>query len=69
LSPQSFSRQGFFSVKPIREKGGEHVSGARNWQYLLWPVLMFQAWTAQNASAAGGSFKDSGTILSQRVTH
>jgi asparagine synthase (glutamine-hydrolysing) len=69
LSPESLSRHGFFSVKPIREKWEEHVSGARNWQYLLWPVLMFQAWIAQNALAAGGSLKDGETILSQRVTH
>ena len=51
LAPESLARHGFFSVKPIREKWEEHVSGARNWQYLLWPVLMFQAWIAQTATA------------------
>ena len=69
LSPESLSRSGFFSVQPIREKWQEHVSGSRNWQYLLWPVLMFQAWITQNASAAGGSFRDGDVILPQRVTH
>jgi asparagine synthase (glutamine-hydrolysing) len=46
LAPHSLARHSLFSVKLIREKWEEHVSGARNWQYLLWPVLMFQAWIA-----------------------
>ena len=37
-------REGYFHPKPIREKWTEHLSGQRNWQYLLWNVLMFQAW-------------------------
>jgi asparagine synthase (glutamine-hydrolysing) len=37
-------REGFFHPAPIREKWTEHLSGKRNWQYLLWNVLMFQAW-------------------------
>ena len=36
--------EGFFYSAPIREKWAEHLSGRRNWQYLLWDVLMFQAW-------------------------
>lgn len=37
-------REGFFNPSPIRTKWAEHLSGKRNWQYLLWDVLMFQAW-------------------------
>lgn len=37
-------REGFFDPAPIREKWKEHLSGNSNWQYLLWDVLMFQAW-------------------------
>jgi asparagine synthase (glutamine-hydrolysing) len=36
--------EGFFNPDPIRTKWAEHQSGKRNWQYLLWDVLMFQAW-------------------------
>jgi asparagine synthase (glutamine-hydrolysing) len=68
LSPENLGRYGLFSVNLIREKWEEHASGACNWQYLLWPVLMFQAWIAQNASAAGGQFENDATLLARRVT-
>jgi asparagine synthase (glutamine-hydrolysing) len=41
-------REGYFHPGPIRQKWAEHLSGARNWQYHLWDVLMFQAWLAEN---------------------
>jgi len=37
-------REGYFHPAPILEKWAEHLSGQRNWQYLIWNVLMFQAW-------------------------
>jgi asparagine synthase (glutamine-hydrolysing) len=40
--------EGYFHPAPIRQKWAEHLSGARNWQYHLWDVLMFQAWLAEN---------------------
>lgn len=47
LSEDRLRREGFFNPMPIREKLAEHMSGQRNWQYLLWDVLMFQAWLEQ----------------------
>jgi asparagine synthase (glutamine-hydrolysing) len=44
LSETRMRREGFFHPEPIRQKWQEHLSGARNWQYHLWDVLMFQAW-------------------------
>jgi len=52
LAPEELGRHGLFSVEPIRKKWKEHVSGARDWHYLLWPVLMFQAWMAETSSSS-----------------
>ncbi|MDD5428210.1 MAG: asparagine synthase (glutamine-hydrolyzing) [Candidatus Omnitrophica bacterium] len=44
LDESRIKREGFFDHRPVRQKWEEHLSGKRNWQYLLWDVLMFQAW-------------------------
>lgn len=44
LNEARLRREGYFNPAPIRAKWAEHLSGQRNWQYLLWDVLMFQAW-------------------------
>src|SRR4029077_1435302 len=47
LDENRLKRGGFFHPKPIRQKWAEHLSGKTNWQYLLWDILMFQAWLAE----------------------
>lgn len=37
-------REGYLHPGLIQARWAEHLSGKRNWQYLLWNVLMFQAW-------------------------
>jgi asparagine synthase (glutamine-hydrolysing) len=44
LDESRLRREGYLDPAPIREKWYEHVSGTRNWQYLIWDVLMFEAW-------------------------
>ena len=34
----------YINSKVIIEKWKEHLSGKRNWQYQLWPVLIYQSW-------------------------
>ncbi len=53
LDASRLRREGYFHPEPIRVKWTEHLSGSRNWQYLLWNVLMFQAWlTSHDRPAA-----------------
>jgi asparagine synthase (glutamine-hydrolysing) len=44
LSEKRLGENDFFDVAVIRRHWTEHLSGQRNWQYLLWDVLMFEAW-------------------------
>jgi asparagine synthase (glutamine-hydrolysing) len=44
LSEKRLSDGGLVDVKTVRRYWQEHQSGRRNWQYLLWDVLMLEAW-------------------------
>jgi asparagine synthase (glutamine-hydrolysing) len=44
LGEERLKREGFFDASAIRQKWNEHQQGQRGWHYLLWDVLMFQAW-------------------------
>lgn len=44
LSVSSINATGLLRHEPIRQAWSEHLSGRRNLQYLIWPVLMLQAW-------------------------
>ena len=36
--------ENYIDADKIRKKWNEHLSGNRNWQYQLWPVLIYQSW-------------------------
>jgi asparagine synthase (glutamine-hydrolysing) len=44
LDESRLRQEGFFEPLPIRKLWLEHLTGRRNCAYLLWDVLMFQAW-------------------------
>ena len=50
LSVSSLEQHGLLNAHPIRLKWQEHLSGVRNWQYLLWDILAFQDWFRHNTT-------------------
>src|SRR5262245_21279842 len=46
LDDRRLKSEGYFDAAHVRAAWDEHLSGQRNNQYLLWDVLMFQAWHA-----------------------
>jgi asparagine synthase (glutamine-hydrolysing) len=51
LAERRLQQDGFFHPAPIREKWAAHLSGQTDWHYLLWDILMFQAWWAEHRQA------------------
>lgn len=55
LSETRLRTEGFFDPQSVRQAWQEHQAGTRNSQYLLWDVLMFQAWLENEpATSASG---------------
>jgi len=48
IAPDALERAGYLDPAPIQQKWREHLDGTRNWQYVLWNVLMFEAWRREN---------------------
>lgn len=48
LSPSALKRDGLLQAAPIERAWAEHLSGAQDWHYALWDVLMLQAWRLEN---------------------
>jgi asparagine synthase (glutamine-hydrolysing) len=53
LSPQNITSGGYFDAALVSEHWQQHLSGRRNWDVRLWPLLMFQAWLSEFGLATG----------------
>jgi asparagine synthase (glutamine-hydrolysing) len=54
-SIRSLAQHGLLEVGSIRVKWQEHLSGIRNWQFVLWDILVFQDWFSQNKLVRQGA--------------
>ena len=48
LNVRRLREQGLLDPAPISKMWKEHLNGTRDWQFLLWDVLMLQAWWDAN---------------------
>ena len=55
LDERRLRAEGYFEPALVREKWSEHLSGARNWHYFLWDILMFQAWLEESSREGASS--------------
>jgi asparagine synthase (glutamine-hydrolysing) len=44
LSVRELKKHSLFNIEFIQVKWSEHLSGKRNMEKILWPILMFQSW-------------------------
>ena len=44
LAERRLREAGLLDARRVRRRWAEHLSGSHNWQYLLWDVLMLEAW-------------------------
>ena len=64
LAPAGLRRQGIFDPDAVQRLCGEHMSGARNHDYALWALVVFQAWLLANDQATPPS-----TVAMATTTH
>lgn len=52
LGERRLNEEGLLATTAVRQKWLEHLSGKRDWRYLLWNVLVFQAWLEHERAGA-----------------
>jgi asparagine synthase (glutamine-hydrolysing) len=67
LDESRLRSEGFLHAAPIREKWLEHLSGRRNWAYLLWDVIVFQSWLQEQSRRPADSSDRSDVAQRARI--
>lgn len=55
LAERRLREGGYFDPTPVREVWQAHLAGGQNLQYLLWGILMFEAWRERFAAGPGAA--------------
>ncbi|HWP27206.1 MAG TPA: asparagine synthase (glutamine-hydrolyzing) [Xanthobacteraceae bacterium] len=55
LAENRLREAGLLDPQVVRRYWSEHLSGERNWQYLIWDVLMLEAWRERWLQPTGSS--------------
>jgi asparagine synthase (glutamine-hydrolysing) len=53
LDPERLRQEGFFDPRPISARWRQHLSGAADWSYPIWTILMYQQWYESQVSMLG----------------
>ena len=69
LDESRIRREGYLDPAPIRTKWQEHLEGDHDWSYLLWDVLMFQAWLEEEQRQPAGVARTARTTIAQDIHH
>ena len=48
IDEKKIKSEGYLNYKEVKKLWSEHQSKKRDWQNILWPILMFQLWKKEN---------------------
>jgi len=60
LDARAMADQGFVDPRPVRDLWQAHLAREGDWEYMLWDVLMFQAWRQAWAATPATILHDEG---------
>jgi asparagine synthase (glutamine-hydrolysing) len=55
IAEDRLRQEGFFEVSAVRQVWAEHLSGQHDRQFVVWAILMFQAWLDELRAASGAN--------------
>ena len=48
IKRENLESEGYFNSNLVRKIWEEHQNKKRDWQSILWPILIFQSWKKEN---------------------